>query len=178
MHNGGRGIFLAAAIVTAIAAAFKRAAAVVSFSGTVQTDYNNSHAHALSVNKHVLCYLLHYCVHRVYIHMHTYVHIFIMQCPHCDNDNAISLSCLDLYYSVTLYTEKKDLKDEKKDKTSPFVLHNLDKDGTNSNGNLFLLSFLLSLFAPSSPPSLTMSYANQTKMLNIREKSVVMVSLL
>ena len=56
----------------------------------------------------------------------------IMQCPTCGNDNAISLSCLDLSYSVTLY--KKDLKDEKNDKTAPFVLHNLDEDNTDTNG--------------------------------------------
>ena len=57
-----------------------------------------------------------------------------MQCPTCDNDNAISLSCLDLSYSVTLYKERKDLKDEKKDKTAPFVLHNLEDDDTDTDG--------------------------------------------
>ena len=57
-----------------------------------------------------------------------------MQCPTCDDDNAISLSCLDLSYSVTLYKERKDLKDEKIDKTAPFVLHNLEDDDNDTDG--------------------------------------------
>ena len=62
-------------------------------------------------------------------------HIAIkLQFPHCDDESAISVSCLDLYYSVTLYKESKDLKDEKNDKTAPLVLHNLEEDDTDSSG--------------------------------------------
>lgn len=57
-----------------------------------------------------------------------------MQFPQCDDENAISVSCLDLYYSVTLYKENKALKDEKDDKTAPLVLHNLEEDDTDSSG--------------------------------------------
>ena len=62
------------------------------------------------------------------IHNNNVIIIFIMQCPTCDNDSAISLSCLDLSYFVTLYKERKDFKDEKNDKTAPFILHNLEDD--------------------------------------------------
>lgn len=59
-----------------------------------------------------------------------------MQFPQCDDENAISVSCLDLYYSVTLYKENKALKDEKDDKTAPLVLHNLEEDDPDSSGLL------------------------------------------
>ena len=42
----------------------------------------------------------------------------ILQFPDCDDDNAISVSCLDLCYSV----KARVLKDEKKDETAPVVL--------------------------------------------------------
>ena len=80
-----------------------------------------------------------------------------MQCPTCNNDNAISLSCLDLSYSVTLYKERKDLKDEKSDKTAPFLLHNLEEDDTIQLVNL---SLSLSLSLSSLPLHVTSNQRN------------------
>lgn len=53
-----------------------------------------------------------------------------MQFPYCDEKSAISVSCLDLCYAVK-FKDNKALKDERKDKTAPVVLHDLDEDGSD-----------------------------------------------
>ena len=64
-----------------------------------------------------------------YIDMQTGYAIFVctthtLQMPHCENDKKISVSCLDLCYSVKL-RRREEFKDEKKDETNPLVLHGL-----------------------------------------------------
>ena len=54
----------------------------------------------------------------------------IMQFPYCDDESAMSVSCLDLCYSVTF--EK--LMDERDDKIAPYVLKELEEDDTDSSG--------------------------------------------
>lgn len=53
-----------------------------------------------------------------------------MQFPYCDEKSAISVSCLDLCYAVK-FKDNKALKDERKDKTAPVVLRDLDEDGSD-----------------------------------------------
>lgn len=69
------------------------------------------------------------------------------QFPYCDEKTAISVSCLDLYYAVT-FKDTKAFKDEKKDKTAPVVLQNLDEEDSDcgsEEGWLLSKSLCLSL---------------------------------
>ncbi len=71
---------------------------------------------------------------------------FVLQFPVCEDDEAIAVSCLNLYYSVK-FKAKKALKDEKKDQTAPIVLSNIteqDSDSETEEGEWCILS--LSLF--------------------------------
>ena len=67
-----------------------------------------------------------------------------LQFPDCDDDNAISVSCLDLCYSV----KARALKDEKKDETAPVVLLEIleedEKDCVKEKGITPSLSLSLS----------------------------------
>ena len=49
------------------------------------------------------------------------------QFPFCNDDQAISVACLDLHYSVTTRVGKQ-LKDEKKDNFAPIVLSDLSPE--------------------------------------------------
>ena len=53
-----------------------------------------------------------------------------IQLPYCD-ETAVSVSCLDLCYAIK-FKDNKALKDERKDKTAPVVLQNLDEDDSSS----------------------------------------------
>ncbi len=81
------------------------------------------------------------------------VKLCILQFPDCDDDNAISVSCLDLCYSV----KARVLKDEKKDETAPVVLLEIleeeKKDYITEKGNKTpsLLSLPLSLLLTVIP---------------------------
>ena len=50
-----------------------------------------------------------------------YVHV---QFPDCDDEDAISVSCLDLYYTVKF--KKKKVHDDKDDEITPHLLQNLE----------------------------------------------------
>ena len=58
-----------------------------------------------------------------YTHTHTHTHTHT-QFPYCEDEDAISVSCLDVHYSVSFRT-KKAVKDEKKDQTAPVVLNDI-----------------------------------------------------
>ena len=65
-----------------------------------------------------------------------------MQFPYCDDESAVSVSCLDLSYSVNF----KALKDAKEDRTVPVVLHNLEEEDPNSksvNGESLSLAYYM-----------------------------------
>ena len=49
-----------------------------------------------------------------------------LQFPDCADENGVSVSCLDLHYSVTVRTTQ--VKDEKKDDTAPVVLRRLQSE--------------------------------------------------
>lgn len=67
---------------------------------------------------------------------------YSLQFPDCDDDNAISVSCLDLCYSIKTGV----LKDEEKDETAPVVLLDIlegdenDRIKENSEGGCAALS--------------------------------------
>ena len=50
--------------------------------------------------------------------------VYIQQFPECADENGVSVSCLDLHYSVTVRTTK--VKDERKDETVPLILKKLE----------------------------------------------------
>ena len=85
--------------------------------------------------------------------LHAHTHHCNGQFPQCEDGNAVSVSCLDLHYSVTGFIESKALKDEKRDKTAPLVLQNLEEDDTNLIGSSTPSLTLYSL--PSPPPTHT-----------------------
>lgn len=49
---------------------------------------------------------------------------FVFQLQECDENDKISVSCLDLTYSITYKVSKK-IKDEGKDETNTVVLHDI-----------------------------------------------------
>lgn len=57
------------------------------------------------------------------------------QFPHCETDKKISVSCLDLCYYVK-WKRRKEFKDEKKDETSPVILHDLVEEEDSKEGSL------------------------------------------
>lgn len=68
--------------------------------------------------------------------------LFKIQFPFCDEKSAVSVSCLDLCYSVK-FKDTKALKDERKDQTAPVILQNLAEDESDSesdNGTYALIS--------------------------------------
>ena len=60
-----------------------------------------------------------------------------LQFPDCDDEDAISVSCLDIYYTVKF--KKTKVLDDKDDKIAPLLLDNLDD---NISGWLSLFSEL------------------------------------
>jgi hypothetical protein len=91
------------------------------------------------------------------------VKLCILQFPDCDDDNAISVSCLDLCYSV----KARVLKDEKKDETAPVVLLEIleedKKDCITEKGNK----------TPSLHYSLSLSLTNGYSTIEEERKSSV-----
>ena len=57
------------------------------------------------------------------------------QFPHCEDGKKISVSCLDLCYTVK-WKRRKEFKDEKKDETSPVILHGLMEEEESNKGPL------------------------------------------
>lgn len=64
------------------------------------------------------------------------------QFPDCDEENAISVSCLDIFYSVTVLMGTKSV-DERNDKTSLVVLQNLIEEDSSRQGKSLSPFFLL-----------------------------------
>ena len=63
--------------------------------------------------------------------------IMTLQFPDCDDEDAISVSCLDIYYTVKF--KKTKVLDDKDDKIAPLLLDNLED---NISGWLSLFSEL------------------------------------
>ena len=61
--------------------------------------------------------------------------LLFFQFPVCEPDNYISVSCLNLSYSVTVKAKK--IKDEKKDETTPIVLGDLSEPAIDEDNREF-----------------------------------------
>ena len=84
-----------------------------------------SHSTAIPFVRNGMYTLACYCCHG-----NMGYHHWSFQFPECLPENSVSVSCLDLCYSVTVKAKK--VKDEKKDQTTAIVLGNLsepEKDG-------------------------------------------------
>ena len=69
------------------------------------------------------------CVHfKASLHPNGWLYCALchLQFPDCADEHGVSVSCLDLHYSVTVRTTK--VKDEKKDDTAPVVLRRLHSE--------------------------------------------------
>ena len=76
--------------------------------------------HVLSWEHNVNCQLMYLIEH------------WSFQFPECLHENTVSVSCLDLSYSVTVKARK--VKDEKKDETTAIVLGNLNEPEKDEEG--------------------------------------------
>lgn len=57
--------------------------------------------------------------------------LLFLQLPHCTDDEAISVACLDLHYHVTVHMNIRHIKPEKKGRVSSFI--DVPEEGDNED---------------------------------------------
>ena len=89
-----------------------------------RTNTHHTHRHTPHTHTHHTHHTTHTHTTTPHTHTHTHTHTTHTQFPYCVDEDAISVSCLDVNYSVS-FRAKKAVKDEKKDQTAPVVLNDI-----------------------------------------------------